>query len=324
MTELPRRRARRAPTRLLPLLILAVTLVCAAATACTGPSAAASAGAATAAREPSHAAAVLTEDAAGLRRRWQLFSALQILTQRCMRDRGLRYLVTSAGPLPPAGATTAETIGSRSAPGYGVSTALGRMNSGPTAQDRYVRSLSAAEQARYTTALDGPAGRTAPLTLPSGASGSYATDGCVARARAGLYGTVRAALEDTLVPQDVGHLLERYLTTDSSYQKALKRWQECMAGTGHAAQTPAALIQSLQAKAVQGASAPQLAREQRAAATADQRCDAQSGLRATAAARRDVFLRGQPARTRDRLETVWQHRQRALVRAAALLGQDAG
>ncbi|WP_234535662.1 hypothetical protein [Streptomyces shenzhenensis] len=324
MTELSRRRTRRAPTRLLPLLILAVTLVCASATACTGPSTAASAGAAPVAREPGHAAAVLTEDASGLRRRRQLFGALQILTQRCMRDRGLRYLVTSAGPLPPAGATTADTIGSRSAPGYGISTALGRMNRGPTAQDRYVRSLSAVEQARYTTALDGPADRTAPLTLPSGASGSYATGGCVARARAGLYGTVRAALEDTLVPQDVDHLLERYLTTDSSYQRALKRWQHCMDGAGHAAKTPAALIQSLQARAVQGASAPELAREQRAAATADQRCDAESGLRSTAAAQRDVFLRSGPAGTRARLETVWQHRQQALTRAAALLGQDPG
>ncbi|MFJ3795051.1 hypothetical protein ACIPSJ_02050 [Streptomyces sp. NPDC090088] len=318
MTELSRRRTGRPPSRLLPLLILAVSLVCAAATACTGPSTAASAEAAPAARESGHAATVLTSDADALRQRWQLFGALQILTQRCMRDRGLRYLVTSAGPRPPAGATTADSVGSRSAPGYGVSTALGRMNDGPTAQDRYVRSLPTAAQTRYTAVLDGPADQVAALTLPSGSSGTYTTGGCLARARAGLYGTVRAALEDTLVPQDVDQLLERYLATAPAYQKALKRWQRCMAGTGRTAKTPAALIQSLQAEAVKGASAAELARGQRATAAADQRCDAASGLRRTGAAQRDAFLRDQPARTRARLEEVWHSRQRALARAAAL------
>ncbi|MGW2958128.1 hypothetical protein ACWDGI_06510 [Streptomyces sp. NPDC001220] len=322
MTELPHRRAAHAPARLLPLLLLVVTLVCTAATACTGPGTAASAEADPAARESGHAAAVLTNDATTLRQRWQLFGASQLLTQRCMRDRGLRFLVTSAGPRPPAGATTAESIGSRSAPGYGVSTALGSMNKGPTAQDRYVRSLSATAQTRYSAALDGPAGQSAPLTLPSGASGTYATGGCTARARAGLYGTVRAALEDTLVPQDVDQLLQRFLATAPGYQQALGRWQRCMADAGRPAKTPAALIESLRAEAVRGASASKLAREQRAAATADQHCDGVSGLRRTGADQREVFLRRQPARTRARLEEVWQHRRQALTRAAALLGQD--
>ncbi|MER7836559.1 hypothetical protein ABTY98_11735 [Streptomyces sp. NPDC096040] len=323
MTELPHRRTGQAPPHLPPLLILLVTLVCVAASACSGPGTADSAEAASAVRESGHATAVLTNDATALRQRWQLFGASQILTRRCMRDRGLRFLVTSAGPRPPGGATTAESIGSRSAPGYGVSTALGDLNNGPTAQDRYVRSLTTAEQSRYTAALDGPAGQVAPLSLPSGASGTYATGGCTARARAELYGTVRAALEDTLVPQDVDQLLQRYLATAPAYQKALERWQRCMADAGQPVKTPAALIDSLRAEAVRGASAAKLAPEQRAAATADQHCDGVSGLRRTFASQREVFLRQQPARTRARLEEVWQHRQDALTRAAALLGQEA-
>ncbi|MFD3583276.1 hypothetical protein [Streptomyces sp. NPDC058683] len=323
MTELSCRRAGGAPLRLVPLLVPVVTLVCVAATACTGPGAAVTAEAAPAARESGHAAALLTEDAGDLRRRRQLFDASQILTQRCMRDRGLRFLITSAGPPPPAGATTADSIGSRTAPGYGVSTALGDLNKGPTAQNRYVSSLSAAERARYDTALDGPADQMAPLTLPSGASGAYATGGCTARVRAELYGTVRAALEDTLVPQDVGQLLQRYLATAPAYRKSLARWKRCMADAGRTAQSPAALIQSLRAEAVQGASASKLAREQRAAAIDDQLCDEESDLRRTTATQRNAFLREQPASTPARLEQVWQHRQRALTRAAALLGQDA-
>ncbi|MGW3104594.1 hypothetical protein [Streptomyces sp. NPDC001100] len=323
MTYLSRRGIGRAPTCSLPLLILVVTLVCAAATACTGPGTTAHAEAVPSAREFGHATAVLTSDATALRQRRQLFDALQILTQRCMRDRGLRYLVTSAGPQPPTGATTADSIGSRSAPGYGVSTTLGRMNSGDTAEDRYVRSLSTAEQARYTAALDGRTDQATPLTLPSGASGTYGTGGCMAQARARLYGTVQAAFEDTLVPQDVDHLLEAYLASNHSYQRALGRWQRCMTNAGRPARTPTALIQSLQAEAVKGASASTLAREQRAAAVADQHCDAESELRRTGAAQRDAFLQHQPARTRARLEEVWQHRQQALARAKALLGKNA-
>ena len=323
MTELSRRHTGRAPTRLLPLLVLLVALVCATATGCAGTDTAAPAEAAPAARESGHAAATLTTDATALRERWQLFSALQILTQRCMREQGLRYLVTNAGQQPPAGATTAQSIGSRSTPTYGISTALGRMNNGATAEDRYVRSLPAAQQARYTAALDGPADQVTALVLPSGASGSYGTGGCMARARAQLYGTVRAAFEDTLVPQDVNQLLERYLATAPSYQTALGRWQRCMAQAGRPAKTPAALIQSLQAEAVRGAGAARLAQEQRAAAALDQRCDTASGLRRAAAAQRDAFLRRQPTRTMTRLDGVWQHRRQAVTRAAPLLDQTA-
>lgn len=323
MTDLSRRHIGHTMTRLLPLLALVASLVCFAATACTGPVTAASAPAASPAREAGHAVDALVSDATAPRQRWQLFSALQIVTQRCMRERGLRYLITSAGPQPPATVTTADSIGSRSTPGYGITTVLARMNAGGTAEDRYVRSLPAAEQARYTAALDGPADQLTALTLPSGAGGSYATGGCMARARAQLYGTVRAAFEDTLVPQDVDQLLERHLASTATYQAALRRWQRCMAHAGRTATTPAALIQSLQAEAVRGASASKLAREQRAAAVTDQKCDAVSDLRRTGATQREVFLRDQPARTRSRLEAVWRHRQQALVRAAAVLGQDA-
>ncbi|MFE7276343.1 hypothetical protein [Streptomyces sp. NPDC057623] len=89
-----------------------------------------------------------------------------------------------------------------------------------------------------------------------------------------------------------------------------------MAGDWHRAQHPAALIQSLQDEADQATDPASLDRRQRAAAAADRRCDAESGLRAALAAARTAFLRQQPGTTLTRLEGVWHVRQQALRRAA--------
>lgn len=272
--------------------------------------------AAPSARTLQRAAAVLTSDATTLRHRWRIFQAQQVLDQQCMRKLGLRYLITSAGPEPSAGITTADVLGTGSPPGYGVTPKSGDGASGTPAQDQYVRSLPARERDRYVTALNGPADQLAPLTLPSGMKGSYVNGGCTAQTWARLYGSVRAAFEDILVPQDVNQLFTSDLASDGHYQAALGRWQRCMAGDGRRAQTPAALIHSLQGKAAQGMSPASVDREQRAAAMSDRRCDAESGLRATLTARREAFLRQQPQTTLSRLEGVWQLRHQALRRAA--------
>ncbi|KMS69991.1 hypothetical protein ACM01_32855 [Streptomyces viridochromogenes] len=268
------------------------------------------------ARTLQRAAAVLTSDATALRRRWRLFNAQQALDQRCMRKLGLRYLITRAGPEPSAGITTADVLGTGSPAGYGVLPTAGEGPQDAPAQDRYVQSLPPAERARYVTALSGRPDQQAALTLPSGDKGAHATGGCSARTQERLYGSVRAAFEDILVPQDVNLLFAGYLAHDRHYKAALGRWQRCMAGQGHRAQSPTALIQSLQHQADRGTDAASLDREQRAAATADRRCDGESGLRATLAARRAAFLRQQPETTLSRLEGVWQLRQQALRRAA--------
>ncbi|WP_370261151.1 hypothetical protein [Streptomyces sp. V4I8] len=306
--------ARRTAT-VLCVTALAAVLICVA--GCAAGPASRPDPAAPSARTLQRAAAVLTSDATTLRQRWRLFTAQQVLDRRCMRKLGLRYLIMSAGPEPLAGITTADVLGTGSPAGYGVvPPETGDASPDTPAQDRYVRSLTAAERDRYVTALSGPADRVAPLTLPSGTKGSYATGGCTAQTRARLYGSVRAAFEDILVPQDVNALFADHLAHDRHHRAALDRWQRCMAGNGHPAQTPEALIQSLRGKADKGASPATLDREQRAAATADRRCDAKSGLRAALAARRAAFLRQQPEATLSRLEGVWRVRQQALRRAA--------
>lgn len=258
--------------------------------------------------------AVLTDDSTTMRQSWALFSEQQVLVQRCMVKLGYRYLLTSAGPEPAAGVTTAEVDGSGSPPGYGVT--AGSAPDATPAQDRYVRGLAPAQQAKYLTAYDGPANRTVPLALPSGASATVGTGGCLGQARTELYGSVQAALASETVPQDVQQLFEHFLGSDHAYQSTIGAWQRCMAADGQHTQSPAALIGSLQALAAGGMAPRTLADRQRAAATADLACDARTGLRRTIAQQQAAFLAKQPARTLALLDQVWQTREQATARVS--------
>lgn len=261
------------------------------------------------------ASAATTSDATTMRERWTLFRAQQVLVQRCMTAQGLTYLVTNPGPEPPTATTTSDTLGHGSPPGYGVTAASNDTDSAGTAEDRYVRGLPAVQAASYSVALDGRADEVAPLRLPSGVSGSYETNGCTAAARAQLYGKVRDAFEDTLVPQDVNQMFAPYLQHDQRYQAALGAWQRCMAASGWTATSPDAVIASLESLAAHQTSAASLARTQQAEGAADGRCDARSDLRAARADARGAFLRIQPATTLNLLARVLQVRQQAFVRA---------
>lgn len=265
------------------------------------------------------ASGTITIDATTMRQRWMLFGAQQVLVQRCMQARGLTYLITSPGPEPSTATTTSDTLGHGSPPGYGVTTAPSDANSSGTAEDRYVRALTAAQAASYSVALDGRTDQVAPLTLPSGASGSYETSGCTATARAQLYGNVRDAFEDTLVPQDVNQMFALYLQHSQRYQAALGMWQRCMAASGWTTTSPDAVIASLQSPATRQTSAASLARTQKAEAAADGRCDARSKLRAIRADTRTAFLRTQSPGTLALLAHLLRVHQEAVRRAGTVL-----
>jgi hypothetical protein len=312
-----RRGALRGTVRLLAATVSAAAL--AAASGCAShpaprPAAAATIATAAAARL-SDADAVITSDSTTLRQSWVAFGAQQVLVQQCMAKSGYRYLITSAGPEPETGLTTADVAGSAASPSYGVT--AGSAGSTTPAQDLYVRGLAPAQQARYMAALDGPTDQVAQLDLPGGASATYGTGGCLGQARTQLYGSVLAAMENAFVPQDVEQLFARSLSSDRPYQTAVGAWQRCMAGAGQKAQTPAILIDSLQSMASTGTNAATLAARQRADATADLACDARTGLRQTLAQQQAAFLAKQPEQTLVLLDQAWQAREQAATHAAA-------
>lgn len=267
------------------------------------------------ARAMDAAMAVLTLDANALHDRWLLFRAEQQLDQRCMRALDLTYLVTDPGPEPGPNVVTADDAGHAAPYTYGLAPAF----SGITAQDAYVAALPAPAQTAYAQALNGLPDDRAGLRLPSGASGSFGTKGCVGWARAQLYGEVRSALEDVLVPQDVRNTFLAKLGQDAGYRSALDEWRRCMAAKGIPAAAPSEAIDSIRSLAASGADPELLTQRQAAVADADVGCDARAHVRARATAARHAFLAQHNKELVRWLERIHDQRRASVSKATTIL-----
>jgi len=240
------------------------------------------------------ARSVLTTSAASLRRGWYTLRAEQGLVARCMKDLGLRYITSSAGPEPSAGATTDDVAGSSHPATYGVSLA-GTQRAAEPAEDRYVAGLSPSRRARYTEALNGSPHAVGTFILPGGAVVGYETGGCLGAARRVLFGTVRMQALDALYPQDVHLRFDAFLASSRAYVSALHAWQKCMTAAGWNLASPQAAIQAIEALAAKkGTSRSELRTRQTRTAGADAVCNARSGLRTRMADTLAEFVRQLP------------------------------
>jgi hypothetical protein len=153
----------------------------------------------------------------------------------------------------------------------------------------------------------------APLTLPSGRQLTYETRGCLAEARIKIFGSVRDALLDALLPGDVQNSFFATLGRDDTYRHALDRWRACMRRAGHSAKTPAAIIGGLKQMLAGGTQPAVIAAREKAAATADMSCDARSRLRALQSRLLVAYSSRLPAAVRDALAAVMDRRRIALA-----------
>jgi hypothetical protein len=264
------------------------------------------------------AAAVLTVDAGSVHDRWLLFRAEQVLDARCMRAQGLQYLVTDPGPEPTAGVVTTDALGHISHGSHATPLTYGvtAVASGQPAEDHYVQTLPDPVRTRYLDALNGPQTPRFTMRLPSGATGSYTTGGCVGQARAELYGSVRAALADTLVPQDLRNSFAASRRSPHQPDAAARTWKDCMAAAGWpGVNSPQAAIDSVRSMAARGTSQPDLDARQTAMATADARCDASCHLRTTTNQARTTYLTHQPPKVLTTLQNLALTHHQALQTA---------
>lgn len=240
---------------------------------------------------------------------WLRAGAEQRLDTACMREHGFRYLPNDPGPAPSKGLTTEDVVGAAHPASYGVTSADDQR--GQPAEDRYVDAMPADQRERYLAAFQGSASDSASERLPSGADVSYSTGGCLGQVRARLYGSVRAAIEDTMVPQDVRRSFVDSLTSDAGYQAALGRWRRCVAAAGWPRKDPADAVDSIQAMADDSLDAARLTTRQNALAGADVSCDGPAGLRAARAAARARFISTRPGAVLAALAGVAAARDRA-------------
>jgi hypothetical protein len=187
------------------------------------------------------------------------------------------------------------------------------------AEDRYVESLPGPVRARYDTALEGTTRARGTLRLPDGQVGTYPTGGCVAAARRELYGSVRAALADPLVPQAMTRLFGAFLGSYHPYLAALHAWHQCMTAAGWQFVTPQAAIESIQILALKGVSRAELDRRQTAVAGADVTCNAHTGLRIRTSEARTKFVLQQPRQLLQELQGIYMTRERAIRMALRVL-----
>jgi hypothetical protein len=256
------------------------------------------------------ARSVLTTSAASLREGWYIYRAEQRLVVGCMKNLGARYIIASAGPEPPAQATTASVVGNSHPATYGVSVA-GAQRSAEPAEDRYVAGLPPTRRARYTEALNGSPHAVGTLTLPGHLNAGYETGGCVGAARRALFGSVRMQALDALFPQDVDHSFAAFLAGRRAYLSALRGWQHCMAATGSHLASPQAAIQAIEALAAKkGTSRAELSTRQTQVAGADAVCNTQSGLRMRMADALAEFVRMLPHSELLQLQRIYiSHRE---------------
>ncbi|MCX5233661.1 hypothetical protein OG824_00215 [Streptomyces prunicolor] len=139
---------------------------------------------------------------------------------------------------------------------------------------------SESHQASWQRALTGTEAHRVTLRLPDGVNLAYSTDGCVAKARAELYG----ADWNTVEPTAVG-LANRVLNAvekDSNYLSAVRRWSSCMTKAGHTAKDLQAPRQAVDSRLQQAASDETalraLGNDELRTARADARCQLDTDL----------------------------------------------
>jgi hypothetical protein len=181
-----------------------------------------------------------------------LFRADQVLRERCMRQRGFRYIpagtpTTSALPATTGYPSTfypqpmisaypeAVLLAFRQRHGFGLSTSAGASHTDPDRNDRYLKTLSSARQQQWRNAWMGH-------------------HGCYGLAQAELFGSQRAATLEQQVPVQIyNYLTSTVYTPDGaisaanpSTAAAAAAWSRCMrTATGHTWPDEDALISSL-------------------------------------------------------------------------------
>ena len=243
--------------------------------------------------------------------------AEQILDKRCMNRKGFKYVLGPAERLssvianepyvPGLGPTRTEAlaVALRRRVGYHL---YDSYHPGPVPpNDQYVRSLSPADQARYSRAMFGPQSARQTIREPGGGSLSFPTKGCVAEGQKQLYGSPLAAQEVLVFPGDWLAQLGTKTTSDPAVAAKGKPWSRCIsAATGIDFATPDQIVQRLKRDYATQGGTKAMHRREIAYAVADARCQFRIGLATVYATTLRRYADQLSGRTRDLLTRLLQ------------------
>jgi hypothetical protein len=240
---------------------------------------------------------LVTASGAYQERAYLITLAEQQLVQRCMAGQNYTYWPATPEPI-----ADPIDLPRRRAHGYGLNDPGIRPPAAGPEQDKPA----------FQHALSGSPEHYRQITLPDGEVLGFPTTGCLAQARATLYGDDTTWARTDSVPQILGSILRMQTRQDPALVRANQQWAECMKQAGFAFDSPAAAVASL---------ATNHPREREiAVATADGQCQLQVGLPATDLAARRAAAASLPATQRQQLLDLGQAHCAAYRRAAPLTG----
>jgi hypothetical protein len=259
-----------------------------------------------------------------------LFRADQVLRERCMRQRGFRYIpaaIPTTSDLPaatgypstfypqpiPSAYPEAVLLAFRQQHGFGLNPAAGASHTDPDPNDRYLKTLPPARQHQWRNAWMGH-------------------NGCYGRAQVELFASQRAATLEQQVPVGIyNYLASTVYTTDGaispakrSTAAAVAAWSGCMrTATGHTWPDENALISSLTndqtLKQSQTRLRFQLAAAETNLAITDARCAYSTGQAQTFAAAFHHAATHLPATLASELRYLLEHRDAWVAKAKTIL-----
>jgi hypothetical protein len=154
------------------------------------------------------------------------------------------------------------------------------------------------------------------ITLPNGSTLGYPTTGCLAQARASLYGDDTTWARADSVTQILSNTVLTQAGRDPTLSKTIERWAGCMKAAGFTYKSPGAALSALTA-------AHPRAREI-AVTTADGKCRLQDGLPAADQAARRATAAALPVAQRKELLDLAHAHCHAYGRAAQVTGRSGG
>ncbi|MCW6004028.1 hypothetical protein K1W54_05440 [Micromonospora sp. CPCC 205371] len=240
-----------------------------------------------------------------------LLRAEHELTRRCMAGQRFAY------PPPPAGSAGTDDpwhpdLDLRGAQGSGLGAA------GPSPASPSPAGMRAAQRPAYRRALSGDDSRRVTLRLSSGPEFTFASTGCIAEGRRGLYGDVMRAARAAYVPQEAYNALYPALAAHPAVRAAEGRWAACMRRRGQ----PFASMQAARSAVARGyrTSAAGVARRTEVVvAVADGECALEARLPETVAGVAAGVAVSLTAEQRHDLTQAAAIRSAALGRARALV-----
>jgi hypothetical protein len=150
--------------------------------------------------------------------------AEQVLTQRCMQERGFRYWLTAANPLPQDRDFPYVIDDPKWAAQYGYGTDLQREAEFLRRTDpnlRYLQGLAPQRQVDAGNALNGAGPAYVEAALPTGGMVRHYSDGCAAQADRSLYGDLDSWYRAKKVTENLAGVRRAKVTSDAAFSAAM-------------------------------------------------------------------------------------------------------